>query len=214
MRKIAILGAGPSRRYAPWDDPTWECWGLGRFWQWMPRWNLWFEMHQLSASSADEVRALRETVKVPIYMPRHYPSIPLSRRFPLERVSAGHEKLFTCTFCYELALAIYLRVDQIGLYGVDLDLDGDTPREHTVERMGVAYWVGVAQGRGIPVDVAGTVLTHPRLYGIQYWAEIRHTRRLLAGLKRDLRSVRDDFDVPRIARRIKPSVRRIAAGIP
>lgn len=213
-RKVAILGAGPSRREAPWSDPTWEMWGLGRFWTWMPRWDLWFEMHQLSIFSAEEVRALVQTVKVPIYMKQRYPSIPLSRRYPIELVSRGHARLFTCTVCYELALAIHQGVAQIGLYGVDLDLDGDTPREHTVERMGVAYWVGVARGRGITVDVAGTVLTHPYLYGLQYWAEVRHTRRLLAGLKQQLRTTRDDFDVPRVAKRISAAARRIAAAIP
>lgn len=161
MRSIAIMGSGPSRAEAPWKDRRWEFWGLGRFWRWMPRWDLWFEMHQLSASSADEVRALQHTVKVPIYMPRRYPRIPLSRRYPLEAVSAGHVKLFTCTFCYELALAIHQRVDRIGLFGVDLH--GGSPRERTVERLGVAYWVGVARGRGITVEIVGDVLTHQRL---------------------------------------------------
>ena len=210
---IAILGSGPSRKLAPWNDPTWDFWGLGSFWKWMPRWNVWFEMHQLSASSAAEIAALRR-LTVPIYMPRRYPQIPRSQAFPLTEVSVGHSRLFTCTFCYELALAIYLGADRVGLFGVDLDQPSDTPREHTVERMGVAYWVGVARGKGIEVTVAGSVLTHPYLYGIQYWPEVRYTRRLLAGLKKQLQTTRDDFDVPRFTKNIKPAARRIAAKIP
>lgn len=211
-RKIAILGAGPSRAMAPWDERGWEFWGLGRFWRWMPRWDLWFEMHQLSASAADEIAALRHRVRVPIYMPRRYPSIPLSRRFPIEAVSRGHAALFTCTFCYELALAIHRGAERIGLYGVDLH--GGSARERTVERLGVAYWVGVARGRGIEVDVAGDVLTHPARYGIEYWLEVRRTRALLRDLKGVLRAgERDDFDAPFASKNIPAAARRIAARI-
>lgn len=174
-RKAAIIGCGPSRFDAPWDDPSWECWGLnrvltmhdseGRF-----RADRWFELHVLEAQSEADMRWIREC-PVPLYMIERFPGIPNAVRFPIERAIAAGRDWFTCTFAMQIAFALAEGFEEIGLFGVDLDLG--TPRERIFERMCVAWWLGLAAGRGVKVTLPErcTILTHPHRYGYDYYAE-------------------------------------------
>ena len=47
-KKVAIVGGGPSRRRAPYDDETWEIWAFSsRAWRY-PRVTRWFELHSMT----------------------------------------------------------------------------------------------------------------------------------------------------------------------
>jgi len=155
-RKVAIIGGGPSRRRAPFSDPTWEIWGFSsRLWS-PPRIDRWFEIHamtdlrqQLSwrkkgrRSFGGYMRFMRN-LDCPVYMQRVNPRIPTSVEFPLEVLLNEFGRCFTSTAAYMIALAIHEGYDVIGLWGVDL-----RGSEYRRYRPAIKYLLGVARQRGI-----------------------------------------------------------------
>ena len=187
-KKVAIIGCGAGRDKAPYDDKEWECWGLNEVDQKSA--DRWFEMHELYASSEKEVKWLKNCKK-PIYMIEVYKEIPMSVKFPLVNVVKlvsspsypYHSRLyFTCTFAYQIALAIYEGFETIGLFGVNLPYG--SPRERLVETPCTEYWLGVANGRGIDVQIPSDeyLLHHEYFYGYAYQKEIDYTKRKVAAM--------------------------------
>lgn len=89
----------------------------------------------------------------PIYTSRAHPDYPGLAEFPLEAVVNDlGDAYFNSTVAYAVALAIYLGVKSIMLFGVDFTY----PNSHHAEkgRACVEYWLGVATARGIEVAVA------------------------------------------------------------
>jgi len=174
-KKVAIIGCGLGRDNAPYDDKEWECWGLNEVDQ--KRADRWFEMHELYVSNEKEVKWLKKCKK-PIYMIQVYKEIPMSVKFPLVDIVAKFGCLyFTCTFAYQIALAIYEKFEVIGLFGVNLPYG--SPRERLIETPCTEYWLGVACGMGIEVRIPSTeyLLHHEYLYGYHYQKEINYTKR-------------------------------------
>ena len=176
--KVAITGAAKSMRELPWDDPTWELWGINNFWNAMRdehdmlRADRWFELHpptkDIQAPFA--MMWLREC-PVPIYTTEPFPDNANSLVFPIEHLANKYRDYFSCTFAYQIALAIDEGFDEIAIHG--LELAYGTQREATVERACVNYWLGLAEGRGIKVTVPQDdfVLSHWHRYGFNYWPE-------------------------------------------
>lgn len=175
-KKVAIIGTGETRDLAPYDDPEWEIWGLNENKQ--LRADRWFQIHHIKAETIEEIQWLNDNVKVPIYMVKHYPEIPLSIPYPLKEVlkMPFAKPYFTCSFAYQVALAIYENFEEIGLWGVALPKG--SPRERTVERMCLEWWLGVAAGRGTKITFpkSDLLLWHKYLYGYNYKKEIIWTK--------------------------------------
>jgi len=193
-RKVAIVGAGPGREYAPYTDSAWECWSLNEIAQRDAQRH--FELHPLEVQSARDLAAL-ERITIPCYvlddpalwkMPFtiasnggtvSFAGVPHPVRYPLERLrAAGFREYFTCTFAYQCALAILDGFEEIGLWGVSLHLG--TPRERLLERACVDYWIGFAEGRGIKVVEDSGCARRPYLYGYDYDAEKEEGDRAVA----------------------------------
>jgi len=180
-KKVAIIGGSTSRVLVPCDD-DWEIWSLNE--QGYSRQTRHFEIHELHASSDEEVEWLKKC-KQPIYMCEKYPEIPMSVTYPLREIikTLGNPPLyFTCTWAYQIALAIYEGFEEIGMFGANLPIG--SPRERTVETACVQYWLGVAQGRGIEVHIpeSDSLLYHRYLYGFDYQKEIDYTKKVVASL--------------------------------
>jgi hypothetical protein len=158
VRNIAIVGSAESTRdLAPFGDMSWEIWGLA--WRRYPRVDLLFEIHDpvlwsgyAPATYRDELAASA----VPVYMRTPHDDIPAAIRYPLEHIAAelsprGAADVWTSSIAYMLALAIAeLGRDgggSIGLYGVDMALEG----EYAYQRTACEYLIGLARGRGITV---------------------------------------------------------------
>ena len=196
MTKVAIIGAGRGRNDAPWSDDTWEFWGLNEIDQ--PRADRWFELHPMAVQNERELAWL-STCPAPCYILDLNALVPErptqfvvgegpyyvqnAVEFPLERIDvSGLREYFTCTFAYQIALAILDGFEAIGLWGVELFLG--TARERTVERMCVEYWLGVAEGRGIEIVSDSGLAKQGPLYGYDYDKEIRYVNSELARLYR------------------------------
>ncbi len=186
-RGIVIYGAGLGHEYAPLEDGQWEVWGLnvippidskGQL-----RADRWFEMHQRHAQSDDDMRWIAQC-PCPIYVPSDLLNAsPNAVTYPLERMEAlfggGY---WTCTFAYQIALALSEGYRNIGLFGVELSWG--TARERTVEYACVSWWMGMAQGMGAKIYVPrGSMLgRHRYRYGLEYDEEKTYVEKYLAQL--------------------------------
>lgn len=160
-RKVAIVGGGPSRRKAPYDDPSWEIWGFSsRAWRY-PRVTRWFEIHALTdlrqqlagrrpgrRSFASYMRFMRN-LDCPIYMQEPHPALPQSVPFPVEQLLETFGPCFTSTVSYLVALAIVEGVDVIGLWGIDV-----RRKEYMRQRPALQYLLALARERGIELEIA------------------------------------------------------------
>lgn len=182
--KVCIYGAGMGRECAPLDDPEWVVWGLNLV---LPldrsgkvRADAWFDIHQRMAQTHDDMRWI-SSCPVPIYVPDDLVDAnPNCIRFPYEQiVSMFGPAYFTCTFAYQIALAIAEGFSEIGLFGVELRFGSE--RERTVEWACTSFWMGMAVARGVTITVpSGSWLaSHPAAYGLQYEKEISEVNRYL-----------------------------------
>lgn len=156
--KILILGMGPSKDDRP--DGYDEIWGL----PWSAEWKIcdrMFEVHdwrlvnKIFSRPVDYVNRLRKYRGI-LYMRQQHADIPCSVAYPLEPIQEGVFRRFPGTdyFCssvaYMLALAIHLRPERIGLYGVEVR--GKDRFDH--QRPNLEFLLGVAAGRNIELDIA------------------------------------------------------------
>lgn len=168
-KHVAILGLGPSldqytdackrlggrHRYA---DETWAINALGD----VLACDLVFHMDDVriqekraAAKPESNIAAMLEwmrTTPVPIITSRPHPDYPTSVAFPLtavlNEVKYGY---FNSTAAYAVAMAIWMGVEKISLFGCDFTY----PSAHDAEkgRACVEFWLGMAVERGIRVIV-------------------------------------------------------------
>jgi hypothetical protein len=199
-RRVAIVGFADSYALAPFDEAVVEIWGINELHRYLPRWDRWFELHSREAfevkGSRDQeahVNWLRAQVPVgapghkPIYMRELFADIPAGERYPLEWMSErfftrfGQRPYFTSSIGYMLAMAIAegrdadftpvneAAVSWIGLYGIDLASD----TEYGEQRPNAEYFIGLARGLGITVEIAegSALLRADHVYGFETRAE-------------------------------------------
>lgn len=155
-KKVAIVGGGPTRRYAPYHDKKWDIWAFSSRDYKYPRITRWFELHdptdlrqQLSwkkpgrRSYADYVNFMRK-LKCPVYMQKRFKHIPESVPFPLDNVLDEFGRCFTSTATYLLALAILEGYKVIGLWGIN-----PKGKEYGKQRAALEHLLSVARQRGI-----------------------------------------------------------------
>ena len=97
-KKVCILGYAPHLKEAPFQDESWEMWGINSLYRQLPniplsRFSAWFEIHSVEflANRQDKkavqahFKALSE-MKMPLYMKDHYDLFPASIKYPLDEV--------------------------------------------------------------------------------------------------------------------------------
>lgn len=168
-RNVAIVGGGPSRKYAPFLDRSWEIWMFGRGRLPIPRVTRWFEMHsvpQLKRLRGDRKRKMwypeywrfLGRLKCPVYMIERHADIPRSVPYPLTDAIARFGRCFTSTVSYAIALAIMEGCERLGLWGIDLS----DKEEYVYQRPTVQYLLGVAKQSGVAVQLPkGSTLVIP-----------------------------------------------------
>lgn len=185
MRKIAIVGTSPQNAHlAPYNDPTWEIWGISRMYLMVPRWDRWYELHRFEelcrtwAPGQDDVEAesrkaytqwLTQDHGRPIFVqPPLAGQGPSLVPYPLEQViQAFPRRYFTNQISYMIAHAILeLETEEtpaLGVWGVDMALK----EEYREQRPSCEYFLGIAEGRGIEVVIPeqSNLLRCSGLYG-------------------------------------------------
>lgn len=199
-KKVAILGAQHWRTRAdvPLADPAWDVWCCnvipaldhqGRF-----RADAWFELHPVRAQSPSDLEWIA-MCPVPLYVPdagEAWPPTAPVVAYPLGEIEARFGvRNWACTFAYQIALALHLGYETIGLFG--LELSKGNHRERTAEQASVCYWIGRAEGLGVEVvrPVRSWLGRTPLRYGWDYEDEIallnRYTQRMLHYAQYELR---------------------------
>jgi hypothetical protein len=164
--KVAIIGLSDSSHDdAPWDDPTWEKWGLPWDAGWWAQCDRLFEMHDRALLEKREAGRELEyfTSKLadvwqPLYMQEKHPDVPTSVEFPLEALQktvfadyprADQVDWYESSIAYMAALAIHEEADDIGFWGVDVKRED----EFGIEAPCLNFLIGFAMGRGIKVHI-------------------------------------------------------------
>lgn len=191
--KVAITGAGKSLRELPWSSAEWEIWGINNFWNAMRderdrlRACRWFELHPPTSLSdggpqdPDDMIWLR-SCPVPIYTTHPFPENPNAIEFPVDVLAAQYRDYFSCTFAYQIALALSEGFQEIAVHG--LELVYGTQREATVERACVDWWLGFAEGQGVKITIPSGdhVVCHWSRYGFDYWQEANTVKQYVGSL--------------------------------
>lgn len=168
-RKIAIVGFTGSREQAPWDDPSWELWGLNNLhimtpWQ---RCKRWYDLHDDRTIESDEqhVAWLRSLTNMPVYVWQTREEWPTSVQYPRELVTKEFGSYFTNSVSWMLAHAILEGATTIGVWGIDMAQGG----EYSSQRPSCEYFLGLAAGLGITIEIADTsdLLKTAGLYGAE-----------------------------------------------
>ena len=159
-RKIAIVGTAPSSRdLAPYDDPSWEIWGISPFnHNLMGRWDVWFELHDakmfLEQGWDPGFWEWMQKQEKPIYLQEKQKDIPASIKFPKDKLlkafpMAAERNFFQSSISWMIALAIVEGATEIGVWGVDMARDS----EYAEEKPSCTYFLGIAEGRGVKVHL-------------------------------------------------------------
>lgn len=180
-RKIAIVGsASTTMGLTPWHDFSLEIWGLA--WRALPRFERMFDLHPGHFDKTVDRKNIQENYEqrlasfkdVPIYLCNKHPDIPNSIRYPIEDIlkfmgpeldSYSDGQYFASSIAFMICLAMYEKVNEIHLYGLDFIADG----EYDYQRPNMEYLVGVARGKGIKVFIpkGSAICEFSYIYGYQ-----------------------------------------------
>jgi len=169
-KKVALVGfASSTRELAPFDDPTFEIWGMNQLYRHIPRADRFFDIHYYfeegNVEGTDHLGWLRDG-KIPVYMTTTHDEYPTSVRFPIEdAIEVAGVDYFTSTVAFMVALAIREKFEVIKVYGIDLIVGS----EYEWQKACVEYLLGIAHGRGIDVGLPErcALLACPWRYGYE-----------------------------------------------
>lgn len=155
---LCILGTAPSLEQAPFDDDTYEMWGVSTVQtkDACKRVDRLFEMHPRRYWGDYRVMERLNTAEVPIYMQAHNPDIPQSVPYPYEAIREEFyhpvmkDNLFvTNTITWMLLLAIHEGYTDISLYGVHMAHE----TEYGYQQASCSWAIGIIHGfmlQGLP----------------------------------------------------------------
>lgn len=191
--KIALLGFADSKDEAPFDDPSWEIWGVNDVYAHVKRVTKSFELHETS-ELIDQGRRnptyfnwLKEG-KLPVYTWQRvidlHPEFVSAIPFPESAVRAAFGDYFTNSIAWMTAFALLelCEVDEkgvmharegaeLGLWGIDMAHE----TEYGAQRPSCEFYIGIAKALGVNVYIPATsdLLKTGSLYGIETTAPMR-----------------------------------------
>lgn len=175
MKSVAIVGKAPaSIPEAPFDDQTVEIWSLSDNYRQIPRWDRWFELHDVDwhrEQNPAHWDFLRADHGKPLYILHPHKDLPHALVFPRDKIFSQFpadkffQRYMTNSVSWFIALAIVEGFDHIGIYGVDMAQH----EEYAHQRPSCEYWIGVANGLGVTVHIPGTsdLMKCNKLYGYE-----------------------------------------------
>jgi len=205
---IAIVGSHPGTRgdfdFSRVDADVWVFNEALRS-DWCKRADAVFQLHQpviwRSSTNRNDPKHYEwlKTTSVPVYMLDHFEDVPASVKYPLDEIIAdvfGNNQqipYFTSSIAYAIALAVYRGYKRIEIYGVEME----TQTEYEHQRIGVAYWIGIAVGRGIEINFHSRTMFIEPLYGYEGGTkiEIEHYQARVDELGKLAIDARADFEV-------------------
>jgi hypothetical protein len=170
-KKLALLGSTDSLELAPWHDASWT---LAAHPCCRPRClrepDWYFDLHRPECFR-EEHKAWNpayytwlKRLQTPIFMQENWPDIPMSVRYPKERIFAEFRAYFTNHCAYMIALAMTEGVTHIGLFGCQY-----AGAERGTQRDSLTYWLGRFEQSGgtVVIPARGNSLLTKELYGYE-----------------------------------------------
>lgn len=170
-KKIAIVGKAPSSiRLAPYEDESWEIWGLSNaaFAGEVPRWNTWFELHNLDDGHKRWAQACPgywswlkqdhgEGKRIFVGRESYLAIIPNGVAYPWQRVFERFGRYFNNSISEMIAIAIMEGATELGIWGVDMAQsdpvlhNGNSEYQH--QRPSCEFILGMVRAMGIKLHV-------------------------------------------------------------
>jgi hypothetical protein len=176
-RNIAIVGTGDGWQECPFDRESWVIAKSIMMKTPPKRIDMMFNMDPLDEMASFDkhsrfraVYTKEEFIKrineigVPFVTSKAHPDVKRSLEFPLKEVFRKYGVMyFTNTISFMIAYAMYLGVDSIEFWGVNQA----GAMEYLTERKGVEFWLGLAAGTGVRIEIKGNspLLHDPLVYG-------------------------------------------------
>ena len=156
MKDLYILGKGNTLSQCPWSKG--EYWAPASILPFDKPLDLLFEFH--APLKPERIKLINKS-RTPVMMKEVLGGIPLSLTFPLDKLHG--RTYFTSTIAYMLAYAIYERLINIHLYGVDML----TSTEYAEQRPCIEYWIGYAEAKGVNITMPENtaIFSGQKLYG-------------------------------------------------
>jgi hypothetical protein len=205
---VCIVGCSDSKIMTPFDKADeYEFWGVNNLYLTMKGpWSRWFEIHSITKDGDKWLRRGEQIFRgqpiekyleglgqlsCPVYMQEKNPLVPNSVVYPMQDVVEQFGTYFTNTISWEIALAIVEGFKEIKIFGIDMAVD----TEYTTQRASCEFFLGIAFGRGIKIDVPPTsdLLKSRFLYGFQDVQERAWNTRVKLTLK-SLEERRDKYE--------------------
>lgn len=169
MKKVAIVGCADSWSLAPFDDLSVEIWTFNQLmFERVPRFDRYFDVHipyKNYFKNFEKYEQFLKSNQDKVYIMDAEPELPEANIFEwrklLEKFSRQY---FTSSMAWLIAAAIYEEYDEISLFGIDLLLK----REYEEQKPCIEYWLGIAEGKGIKVNIqeSSNLLRPALLYGV------------------------------------------------
>jgi len=162
VRKIALVGTAESGAKAPFDDDSYEIWGVSARAAYVTRADRWFELHRIDGEPdkwASNWRSIIKTYSHDVVLYMLYPEFDLGPKvvaYPYEKIVQRFGTYFmTSSFAWMMALAIdELRpvngepIDgEIAIFGVEMEYG----TEYTQQRVGFRHFMDLARVLGIGI---------------------------------------------------------------
>jgi len=188
MKSVALLGGAETTRDQVWDSTADEIWtaNWSYLYDYVPRIDRLFDMHPIwiygPSAKPEWIKPhnhwkwLQDGEKgYPIYMMMQCPEVPSCVRYPIEEITedlfgprllrgTNPTSFYSSSADYMLAMAIHEGYDRIELYGVEMG----SSTEYKYQREGAAYFIGVATGRGITVQIPPkSIMMKSKKYGYE-----------------------------------------------
>jgi hypothetical protein len=148
MKKLAIVCGGPSSEMkAPFDDPDYEVWVLGNRANNYPRFDLMFEIHDVTSENGPGYPKWLVDKNIPLIVGKDFPiEADHVTAFPFEESEELFGSLYlTSSPAMMVCLAMLRGYPYMELYGIDLCIDDF---EYFWQRPCMEAWIGFARGRG------------------------------------------------------------------
>jgi hypothetical protein len=114
---------------------------------------------------------LLQSTDIPVYMKHLDDRVKSGRQYPLEQIrntmlsgitlNGEPVEKFNSTVDYAVALALYHGYTHISFYGIDMR----TESEYAFEKPGWAFWLGVALGKDVKLDLHSHTDLFQNIYG-------------------------------------------------
>jgi len=179
MKEVILLAMGDTGYQCPYDG---EVWGVNKGFKKARKLDKLFMTDTRYDAWGDErfdLKRLKE-LECPIVSLHSFKDVK-TVRYPYKQiVERFGTEFFTCSICYMIAYALYKGYRSIRMYGVDMI----TKSEYRLEKGGVEFWVGMAKGMGVNVEISRGSAVCQTMTGVPYGFKLKVDKRLMKEYKK------------------------------